>query len=485
MKKTIKNRDIFERFIILTLVIGFLIAIMIGFVACNKKDYNTSAYTIEFLQKDATFTIPKDAELRVDKKIKNFVFEEVAPKKKKNIGNLVQYVFDNDINQTFRIEKQGYITRAGYFGQQGNFEILLATKENVCERNQYESTLPLGMAGIDDIMLTNVGDDYFKVLQLEEKFDLRLFRNTMIVDNYSSNTEIEPDFEAEIICGDSVSIAQSKENMFEICAQKQGVTKIKFSYQAIEVLNGDNLFCYNASDKRREAVITFAVGEHYTTDIDIKVNGRDFDSEFDTFYFDGECGELQLEVEGGGSVLCNDILVSEQNGTYPIEIAQGANYIEVQQGGKSTFLTIFGAKIAVNVQSDLGRLSVGDKIKINVQGVYTAIPKLSGVYNPTQNHSIGNTPTNGSRLKLVMANGDNVFAEYKSQYYSGANCFIEFEAKPEYIVNGKLTFDINFYYEWWGEELGYHRNITASGVDSNLDAVCHSKILGFYPTITI
>ena len=130
--------------------------------------------------------MPKDACLRVEKQTKYYVFENVKPKSKKVIGDLIQYVYDNtDSNKkVFRVEKDGSITKAGYFEEQGKFEISLNGKQNVYKRENYtNNNLPRGLSGVEDLMLTNIGNNYFKVLDIDEKFALNLYRNNMIIDN--------------------------------------------------------------------------------------------------------------------------------------------------------------------------------------------------------------------------------------------------------------------------------------------------------------
>lgn len=484
MKKAIKNRGVFEKSVAI-LAFCIIACLCICLSSCAT---DTELCKVKFDSKKAVFTLPQDVTLSVDKRVQNQVYEQVYPQKTQKQGSLVKYVFDtkdNMHNLIFRVEKEGCVTKAGYFEEVGEYSWKMSDNLNIRAREKYQGSLPNGSAGIDDIMLTNVGGGYFKKLDAEEKFHLRTYRNTQIIDSPANNLSIEPNFQVEILSGDSVSIAQMTQNVFEISAIKQGAAKVKISYNAIEILDKGDWFCYNASDERREAIITFAVGDSFCEQFDCKLNGVQFDSEFDTVYFTGDGYNAQFEAEGADKVLCNDKICAKSNGRYILEIAEGANYVQIESSGKSSFMTIYGAKIAVAVYGGQDELACCERITLSVTGLYTALPKMAGVYNPSQKYSMGSTPTVGSRLQIAMANGDILLADYADQYYSGANCTITFIVSPEYLVDGKLCFDTSFAYEWWGSDLGAHRQISDKGTSNNIDAQKHNKCLGIFERVQI
>lgn len=483
MKKPFKNRYILIKIMLIVVVVSLLTATGFLVVSCSNTNYDQSALTIEFSKKLATFTMSKDATIKVERQTKYFVKEEVLPKKQKDIGNMVQYVFENDNSKlTFRVEKEGAITKAGYFLEQGKFETKF-DKSDLDFIDSNNGKLPNGMQGLENLMLTNVGNNYFKTLAIGEKFDLRLYRNTAIVDNYSSNTSIEPDFNIQADNNEIIDYEKQKENHFVITALKQGVTQLKISYNAIEVLNNDKFYLYNASNKKRDVVITFAIGDGFTNDIQVKTDNKIFDSEFDTVYFENESGSLDLDINGADIVKCNGNTIIGVNDKYKLAIMEGANIVEIQKDGKVQYMTIYGAKINIVVNAD--NLNIGSKINIKVDGIYNILPKISGVYNPTQKHTIGDSPTNGNYLEIVI--NENVFinAKYKSQYYYSSNTEFEFDLKQEYIVDGQVQFDLRFFCEWWGSDLGSHRQISHSGVDNNLNAKCNNTYLGCFEKVTI
>lgn len=468
MKKSFKNRCVFSKLILLCLFIAVSVSTMICFVACGNV-YDNDKVSIEFDEKFAKFTAPKNVVVRVEKQTKYYKFEQVMPARTKKIGDLVQYVFKNDgdnQNCIFRIEKDGYITKAGYMQSQGNFEVSFLNKYE--PKNQSAST--------EDLLLTNVSDNYFKVMQKDEKFDFMLFRNSMILNNIFSNLQTEPNFDVEVLSGDSVTFEQKKENIFEVVAVGDGVTQVKVSYQPIEVLNKNKWLWYDKSGEDREVIVTFAVGDEYSTDL---VTGY-WNSEFDTVYFAGDEGKFNLKTNGADKVYCNDESVILNGNDCNLKIKKGANIVKIEKDGKSQFMTIFGSKLSVHVQE-----LQDNKIKIRVDGIQNTIPKMSGLYNPTQNYSIGSTPTNGSILQFVMANGEILSAKYQSQYEYSKNSEIEFVVKEEYLVDGKLVFDLRFCAEWWGSDLGAHQKITTQGISGNLDADLQRRLLGKFEKITI
>lgn len=505
MKKSIKNRGVLLKMVLATMVYVLIVATLIAFVGCTNGNYDNNSLTIEFGKKQTKFTLPKDAFLSVEKQTKYYVFENVKPKSKKVIEDLIQYVYDNtDSNKkVFRVEKDGSITKAGYFEEQGKFEISLDGKQNVYKRENYiTNNLPRGLSGVEDLMLTNIGNNYFKVLDIDEKFALNLYRNNMIIDSATGNVQIEPKFEIEVMHGDSVRIERKRENKFDVVGVKSGVTQVKIKYQAIDVLSGGKWFCYNASNENREVIANFAVGEDFVEDVDIKLvsdlyegKNKAFDSEFDTIYYQEENRNIKVQINGASSVLCQGKAVPKIcENIFELQIKNGANVLEIVKGNKRQFVTIYGAKISIDIQNENGeitsdnKIQVGDNIKIKVNGIYNTLPKMSGVYNPTQQYLSSATPTYGCKLQVVFGNGEEktiIDAKYISQYYYKENSEIEFEMKSEYLQNGKFMFDLQFYAKWWGENLGAHRDINDSGVQTNMDAKLYDGYIGFFEQISI
>ncbi len=501
MEKSIKNRGVLLKLVLAAMVAVIIVATLIAFVGCANGSYDSNSLTIEFSKKHAKFTLPKDACLRVEKQTKYYVFENIQPKSKKVIGDLVQYVYDNtDSNKkVFRVEKDGSITKAGYFEEQGKFEISL-DNQNVYKRESYtNNNLPRGLSGVEDLMLTNIGNNYFKVLDIDEKFALNLYRNNMIIDSATGNVQIEPTFEIEVMQGDSVRIDRTRENKFDIVGVKTGVTQVKIKYQAIEVLSGGKWFCYNASSEIREVVANFAVGGDFVEDVDINLvsdlyegKNKVFDSEFDTIYYQGDSGTIKVQINGASSVLCQGKATSQiSENVFELQIKNGANVFEIVKGDKRQFVTIYGAKISIDIQNENGeiaadnKIQVGDNIKIKVNGIYNILPKLSGVYNPTQQYSNSSTQTYGCKLQIVPAKGKEISAKYVSQYNYKENSEIEFEMKAEYLQNGKFVFDLQFCAEWWGDTLGAHRDINDGGVQTNVDAKLDKGYIGYFEQISI
>ncbi|MDE6967353.1 MAG: hypothetical protein K2P12_01730 [Clostridia bacterium] len=488
MKEIYYRKRVVTKLVLVFMAMLIGITIMTTLVGCGNNHYDQDSYTIEFSEKEAVFTIPKDAELFVYKQTKNFVKQNIDPIREKRIGGLLQYVFDNkDYSiMTYKIVRVNNIDRAGFFQQSGNFTIKANLKQDKYTIKEYSGKLPNGLAGIEDCMLTNVGNNYFKILKAGETFDLRLWRNSMIVNDFTSNIQIEPTFDYEIInknAENNILIERSGDSNFTITGIN-GVTQVKFTYQAIQVLNNDSWFLYNACDRNREVVITFATGDSYTNDITSQINGKEFDSEFDSIYFTGDSGMASLYTDAD-NVKCNGEEVTSNANNYTLTINIGSNIVELIKNGKSKFFTIYGAKIDIIIEKSAENIKAGDKITIKINGVYTALPKVSGVYNPAQKYPMGNPPTNGSSLLLIEDNGEEIKAEYVSQYYIGANNTFEIIVKDEYLTNGKLNFKIKYYAEWWGGEAGFHRLITKNGVDTNLNADLHNSYFGYFENIEI
>ena len=271
-------------------------------------------------------------------------------------------------------------------------------------------------------------------MQIGENFDLTAFRNSAIVNSLVGNVQIEPTFECSIVKGDSISIDRVQENIFTIKAVKAGVAQVKLTYGQIDVLTNSKLKKYSACNEAMHIVITFAVGDSYSTDIKVTAENCEFDSEFDIVYFEGDSGEFEIEAFNACKVICNDINVVEKNGKFVLPIYQGSNIVEIISGGKSKFMTIYGAKIKIDI---IGECVIGGEITIKVNGILNVLPKLSGIYNPTQKFANSLTPSNGSNLYAIvqtMSDEKNLVADNVSQYDFSKNTNIKFVIKKEYLV---------------------------------------------------
>lgn len=470
------SKYIFKKVFVAILVLVAMLSVCVFGVACDKNQETTqneqekptenADYQINFSQDRAVFVLPKDASLLVQDQKKYYVNEKVEPISKEQKGDKVQYVFENSIkssNKTFRIEKQGFITRAGYFAIDGEHNISLSKDENLYQNKQ--NTPSVSFDANDDLMLTNVGDNYFKTLQQNQVFDLKCYRAWQIVNDAIGNAIIEPNFEVEIISGDSVAITQKSCNNFEVKAVKSGVSEVRLKYQAISVLSGGKWKMYGANDKRREVVLHFGVGENFSCDLlKLSANNHSFDSEFDTVYFVNDFGRFEVEAGGVDTLYLNGKKVEKSLNTYELKIVEGANIIKVVAGDKTQFLTVYGKKIVVDGLKK--SYQVGEKVVLTVQGLYSAVPKMSGLYNPAMEFSFGDTQTVGCRAKITFANGESVVAKYVDQFaYARKNNVIEFEVKSEYLSSDlSLDFSLSLFCEWWGYDLNAHRMITKDGL---------------------
>lgn len=480
MNKPIKNRGIFKIFVLLSVFVCLFVSAFV-LVGCKGDDYNGSNYLVEFNKKQAVFTIAGDATISVRKQTSYFVQDEVQPIKVKEYKDYTKYYYKNgkdSSGQVFRIEKQGYVTKAGYFQTEGKINLPVCDSEDSLNNN---------FADIENSILTNVGDKNFKVLDMGEVFNLTAYRNNAIVNNYSSNVQIEPNFEYQVLKGDSVSVNQTKENVFSIKAVARGVTHVLLSYNQIDILNNSELKSYSSCDDNMRAVVTFAVGEEYTTNINITAQGSPIDSEFDIVYFEGEGGNLVITAPSAdkveGNILDKKVVYSKTvDGEFNLPIKEGYNIFEIFAGGKSSFLVLYGATINVHISGDL---KVGSQISISVSGLRNVLPKFSGVYNPTQNYPNGEPATIGSNLCVKINDTDEVVAENVSQYDFRKNNIITFILDEKHFVDGKLELNFCFKAEWWGMELGAHRQIDSSGLLGNINADKHCRSIGFFNLLVI
>lgn len=464
MTKPFKNRGYILKILIICL--GVMLAAMAA--GCAKHTPIAGTCSIEFLGGSTMFCLPKDAELHVQRMTNTAEYEDVQADSVQQNDSCVHYVFSHDDSRRqniFRIEKAGVVTKAGFFEDSGKLEFALDDGRSVWHReNSYAES---------DLMISNVGDNYYKVLDVGQKFELKLARNTAI-----SGGVIQPNFELQILQGDSVTIGADGDNNFDVTAAGEGVTFARAKYQAIDILKGGKWLHYNASDPAREAVFAFGVGDNYDVFADVDFGGGALDSEFDTIYFEDDDEKFEALISNGDSVKCNGEEVAYSNGKATLLLQNGVNVLEICRGYKRQYATIYAAKIAIDAAFSNGQLTIG------VRGLQNTLPKVSGVYNPSQNHMTGETPSEGSRVQIIDPSGNVRLANYVSQYDYRRNNEVTIAIESEWLQEKALKLEIQFMAQWWGDSLGAHRAFERCD-KPNLNAELHSRNIGVFKALII
>lgn len=304
----------------------------------------------------------------------------------------------------------------------------------------------------DDIWLQY---DY-KELAVGEKADIYPRRVPQIVNSAVGNQVTRPNFNYEIISGDSVELSTTDSyDKSVVTAVKPGTTIIKVSYDAVVA----NKKVYAKCQEANEAYLILEVSEPGVATnitIDSTIPWRSYD----TLYFTGDTMEysFQPKVENAASyqVTCNGEKLTGQNGKYTATLENRSNIIgivaEDADGNTKSFYQVVDArKIEIkieNVTSPGKEITCGDTIEVSFLGITMPVYKLATIYNPAAYNPKWNTK--GTYVSYT----DDTLGEvrgYCKQWDLATNNTITITPTQA----GTYTFHQgHIFSEWYGLELG-------------------------------
>lgn len=311
-------------------------------------------------------------------------------------------------------------------GQTVKTAYMLKTKEAP------DAPLVLDLADIDDTM---VGDNGYKeadiltnapyssVIQLSTqgktvaKTDLDLFRVWQAMKGDASNYFVDPHYiinlQGEDAASAQLSHTPGREQVY-LRALEPGVSILTIAYEPIHVFDafsfgmfgnvepappgqGTNEDFFNAIAPQKLGVIVVQVDEDNVDAIDMGIHA----SVFDTFYYDREVGHADfnfmptanadLEVcvhtplhqaQWDSDWHCFD---KEADNSFTIALTEGRNIVRARTENSQQFYVLRAAPLDMtieNVDAPGEPIHVGDAVRVRLQGLFTPVPKLSGIYNP-------------------------------------------------------------------------------------------------------
>ena len=484
-----------------------------------------------------TITIDTGAELKVYYQRGYYVLSEVEPAVVIENDNLTTtYIYPTPKTNAYSrgymyfAKKDGLIDKAGYMMGKNEFTVTWRGDERTGDyRAEYDPNVGQGSRG-DDSILVNINAQNHLILEEGETFRLRSSRIWEIINTDTENVMIEPEYIYSNYDESIITLTNANEvltdrvcgtggnNWMDITVVGSGVTFLEVAYEAVHLVDGysqgawggagaagDN-FTWNAIDPDRTALIVVQTDGMAATDVSFgidclsaNVDGAyydaskavEWDAEFDTLYFLGECGQMTLSPSAkSGKIVAVDIssdkgeswtaLVSV-NGVYTADIYPGNNIIRVtKDDGTTAYQVVRGDKITVEitVTNDIngdGKAGLGDTVKVQFHGLHFPVGKMSGIYNPGFSW--------GHRVTYTF-DGQNVQQQDQYQYNFIYNSYVVFtiptEAAAEYVLeDGYLNFNI------FGDGPGNHRNLTDNGRAVNTSASSAKYTRSLLPDIVI
>ncbi|MFR3682868.1 MAG: Ig-like domain-containing protein, partial [Eubacterium callanderi] len=371
----------------------------------------------------------------------------------------------------------------GYFGTLPDITIVVGSSEQPVEPDVYLGDKT--EAKIYDDFENDVWLQYQqKDMKVGETANLRPWRVPQIITNAITNDVARPQFNFEIISGDSVSLSTAKtDEKAVVTAVKPGTSVVKVTYDALDYKNQH----WDPISTVNTGYAVYTVGEEGTAIItcnDELTNWRHYDT---IYYNEGDTVPYDFTVDTTGAesvkVTCNGIEIKGNGNQYTANLENRSNIIGVvatdADGKTKSFYRVIDARfIEVNVKNktnDGQPIKAGDTANISFRGITMPVYKLATIYNPQM----------GSNSTYVSYKSEQLGQSFKGQCsqwdLATNNDFdVTFDKDGDYT----FTSDEGIYCAWWGSELG--ADITAEGSgEPNLNAPTLKDYFSMLPDFTI
>ena len=384
------------------------------------------------IQNPMSITVPTGARAQLYKDNKYYAATELDAKIiRDNEDGTTTYQFVADTkasgaNYMYRVSMEGKITKAGWlsWGQQ-NLTVTYTEDDKGPDYrlNDYSGTGAANSSMTEDSVLLNINSRNHLSMSVGESRTLKAYRAWEIIKISYQNFILTPDFTYTILSGEDVVSLAEKDSLstadgdwVTLTAVKEGVAVIEVTYDALEVTGGSYDGIYGASDPARSGIVIVQVGGSNDTSVDFGIdcftsigtpgssnisydpnNKKAWDAEFDTLYFTGSSGELQLSPSASSAI--TEVAVSHdkgtswsvltgENGSYTASIVPGNNILRIKTTSGTAYQVVRGDQITVTIQEVDGSsdgdgiVEAGETVRVSLIGLHSPIPKMAGNYNP-------------------------------------------------------------------------------------------------------
>ena len=452
------------------------------------------------LKSSFTVTVPEGATVQAFQWNRYYSADEIPVSDTvKNEDGTVSWIFvkGNASYMTYRASMEGKLTKVGYVNGDAVTITWSDSDPEPSSRTPYDTSTLYGSRG-DDSMVVNVNGQNHLVMTNGGTFRLRGYRIWEVINNDTNNVMIQPDMHYTLTGDKIVTVTpvntcngNGKNNWLDLKATGNGVAYLEMSYDAMQVVTGNATawggaelagFVFNACDPARTALVVVQVG-NAATDVSFgikntsTINGSavPWDAEFDTLYFTGSCGKLELtptvssgsiaKVEVSGDKGASWTELTAADGVYTAEIISGNNILRVTKtDGTESYQVVRGDKVSVTMTETNGDgdnvPEPGETFRLQLNGVHNPIGKMSGNYNPGYG---------GGQHLYYKFNGSTVYTTVNYQYNFVSNAWVEVTipetAKPGdtfTLDNGYIGFNVIGITDFLNSKEN-HRGITDEG----------------------
>ena len=488
---------------------------------------------------ELTVTVPEDAAFGLYFQWNNFNTTEVMPDfgdpdaafedrwtvNGDGTKSATYFISKGNSNYTWRLSDDEHVTQAGWLASQSaNKEMTFSFAEDAAtDRLSHDfSKLGTQTSKRDEADLqVNLDPSGFKVIT--GKTRVRAYRHWQLINSDAGNIMVEPDFhwyamdlggEAQI---ETVNGGNTTANWADITPGTDDAFIAVF-YDSVDVNHGNygsHGGLYPATNPERTGVI--AVGgtgvTHGTADADVDFNmaadvtttrSMDWDYNYDTWFYNDNDNLLTFKVKATGDVEVTYSAVGftadQMQAEYtPWEGAEtdGENYIiplerfdslgngkggtviiRMEDSTGVSYRLVRAARVEItaeNISNPGEAIMPGDQVKLSFHGMYRAVNKISGVFNPTT-------------FQPTYYAGETKFAGTLGQYQKMDNAtvtvtipedvtFAEGEDTAVYTFANGYTYGSMYSA---ANPFAFLYNMTDTGVGTNFNAVTVTYYMNHY-----
>ena len=435
------------------------------------------------------------------------------------------FISKGNSNYTWRLSDDKHVTQAGWLaGQSKSTEMTFSFAENAAtDRVSHDfSNLGTQTSKRDEADLQiNLDPSGYEAISGTTR--VRAYRHWQLINNDAGNIMVEPDFHWSKLSGNAAIATVNGGNAGANWADITPGTKdsiIAVYYDSVDVNHGNygshgGLFPATNPERVALMVVGGTRVTHGTADAKIPYNSApgatssrpdDWDYNYDTWFYEASEKDPSLDftVTSTGKVTVKYALAAtddsmnttvskfqsvsaDADGNYTVPLAAfnttgngkgGTVIIKMTDSTGVSYRLVRVAKVAINAEnvSNPGEdIMPGDQVKLTFDGMYRAVNKISGIFNPTT-------------FNLTYYAGDTKYEEKLAQYQRMDNAavtvtiptdvaFADGASTADYSITNGYTYG-SMYAK--SSPFTYLYEITDAGVGTNFNAVTVNFYLGHY-----
>ena len=485
---------------------------------------------------ELTVTVPEDADFGLYFQWNNFNTTEVEPMDKAEdydgwfhsdgTKKATYQISKGNGNYTWRLSDDTHVTEAGWLaGQSKDAEMSFSFAENApTDRHSHDFSQLGSVTSTREEADLQINLDPTGYAAFDGTKRVRAYRHWQLINSDAGNIMIEPDFHWTVLPGGDATVktvngGNTTANWADVTAGAKD-SIITVYYDSIDVnpgSYGSHGGFYPATQPNRVGVIV--VGgtdvQHGTADADVDFNmpagvtttrSMDWDYNYDTWFYGANETEpaLDFAVTATGDVSVAYAFVTAntametvtqdyttvtvgQDGRYTVPLADfrtlgagkgGTVILKMTDETGVSYRLVRVAEVTVtaeNVSNPKEDIMPGDQVKLTWTGMYRAVNKISGIFNPTT-------------FKPTYYSGGTKFEGSLGQYQKMDNASITVTI-PENIefAEGSETAEVRFtdgytYGSMYSaaNPFAFLYNMTDTGVGTNFNAVTVNYYMNHY-----